>query len=121
MSTPRAVFLLPLLASGVLRSCCSRELQAEHRSPSGTHVLSVVRVDCHAFDSFQTEIRLGRAAGAGEVVASVSSSPVVQVTWVGETFSSDLCAGELHTRPEEGRLTTVFTSSFASVHSAQDI
>ena len=61
-------------------------MQAQHPSPSGTHVLSIVRVDCHAFDSFQTEIRLGRAAGSGEVVASVSSSPVVQVTWVGETL-----------------------------------
>lgn len=86
MSTPRAVYLLPLLISGVLASCCKRELQAQHRSPSGAKVLSIVRVDCHAFDSFQTEIRLGRTADAGEVVARVSSSPVVQVTWVDDSL-----------------------------------
>jgi hypothetical protein len=41
----------------------------------------MVRVDCHAFDSFHTEIRLGHT---GEVVASISSAPVVQVTWVDD-------------------------------------
>jgi hypothetical protein len=46
----------------------------------------VVRVDCGAFDSFHTEIRLGRRGAAGEVVASISSSPVVQVTWVGDSL-----------------------------------
>jgi hypothetical protein len=86
MSTPRAVHLLPLLMTVLLGSCCKRELQAQHRSPSGTRVLSIIRIDCHAFDSFQTEIRLGRAAGAGEIVASISSSPVVQVTWVDDSL-----------------------------------
>jgi hypothetical protein len=61
-------------------------LLAQHRSPLGTHVLSIVRVDCHAFDSFQTEIRLGRTEDVGETVASISSSPVVQVTWVDESL-----------------------------------
>jgi hypothetical protein len=86
MSTRRAVYLLYLLMPGILGSCCKRDLQAQHRSPSGTRVLSVVRVDCHAFDSFQTEIRLGRATDAGEVVAHISSSPVVQVTWVDDSL-----------------------------------
>jgi hypothetical protein len=86
MLTSRMVYLLPLLICFAVALCCKRELQAQHRSPSGAHVLSIVRVNCHALDSFQTEIRLGRTAAAGEVVASVSSSPVVQVTWVGESL-----------------------------------
>jgi hypothetical protein len=86
MSAPRPIYVVPLVISIAAASCCKRDLQAEHRSPSGAHVLSIVRVDCHAFDSFQTEIRLGRTAAAGDVVASVSSSPVIQVTWVDENL-----------------------------------
>jgi hypothetical protein len=97
MSTPSAVYLLPLLLSVALGSCCRRELQAQHPSPSGTRVLSIVRVDCHAFDSFQTEIRLGRTADAGEVVASLSSSPVVQVTWLDDSLVQ-IFAPERYTR-----------------------
>jgi len=72
--------------SVVLASCCKRDLQAQHRSPSGTRVLSIVRVDCAAFDSFHTEVRLGRDVATGQVVASISSSPVVQVTWVDDSL-----------------------------------
>ena len=86
MSALRPVCLVPLLLSVVLCSCCKRELQAQHPSPSGTRVLTLVRVDCGAFDSFHTEILLGRDADAREVVGSISSSPVVQVTWVGDTL-----------------------------------
>jgi hypothetical protein len=88
-----------------LASCCRRELQAQHRSPLGTHVLRIMRVNCHALDSFQTEIRLGRAA-AGEVVASVSGSPVVQVTWVDESlvqiFVPDSYARDLKKADHDG-------------------
>ena len=56
-----------------------------------------MRLDCHAFDSFQTEIRLGRTAGTGEVVASISSSPVVQVTWVDDNLVQ-IFAPERYTR-----------------------
>lgn len=79
-------YILLLLISSMLGSCCKRDLQAEHPSPSGRRVLSIVRVDCAGFDSFHTEIRLGSTADTGEVVASVSSSPVVQVTWVDDSL-----------------------------------
>jgi hypothetical protein len=48
-------------------------------------MLSIVRVNCAGFDSFQTEVRLGRDGSTGEVVARISRSPVLQVTWVDET------------------------------------
>ena len=73
MSTPRTVCLLSLL------------------------ICIIMRLDCHAFDSFQTEIRLGRTAGTGEVVASISSSPVVQVTWVDDNLVQ-IFAPERYTR-----------------------
>jgi hypothetical protein len=49
-----------------------------------------MRVDCAGFDSFRTEVRLGGADATahsfgGEVVARISSSPVVQVTWADES------------------------------------
>lgn len=74
------------MMSGVVSSCCRRDLQAQYSSPSGRRILSLVRVDCGAFYSFQTEVRLGRDAASGEVVASISSSPVVQVTWVDDAL-----------------------------------
>jgi len=53
-------------------------------------VLTVVRVDCAGFDGFRTEVRLGAAdatarPSGGEIVARISSSPVVQVTWADES------------------------------------
>jgi hypothetical protein len=90
----------------ILASCCKRELQTQHSSPSGTRVLSLVRVDCAAFDSFHTEVRLGRDATAGEVVASISSSPVVQVTWVDDSlvqiFAPDRYARDLKKADYDG-------------------
>jgi hypothetical protein len=76
--------LIPLLLA--LSSCCERKLEAQHPSPSGKRVLSLVRVNCGAFTSFHTEVRLGREATGGELVATLNSSPVVQVTWVGDTL-----------------------------------
>jgi hypothetical protein len=82
----KAIRLLPLLLCVALSSCCQREVQARHPSPSGTKLLSIVRVNCAAFDSFQTEIRLeGSDASRGQVVATINRSPVVQVTWVDDT------------------------------------
>ncbi len=73
--------LVPLLICFFVASCCKRDLQAQYRSPSGKHVLAIIRADCAAFSS-HTEIRLGPTADTGEVVASISHSPVVQVTWI---------------------------------------
>ena len=81
-----ATHLLPLLLCAVLSSCCDREVRARHPSPSRTKVLSLVRVDCAGFDSFRTEVRLGRGDPLrAQVVATISSSPEVQVTWVNDT------------------------------------
>ena len=102
----RLVWLLACLMCVILASCCKRELQAQHPSPSGTRVLTIVRVNCGAFDSFHTEIRLGRDADAREVVASISSSPVVQVTWVDDNlvqiFASDKYARDLKKADHDG-------------------
>ena len=80
-----APYLLPLLLCAVLSSCCDREVRARHPSPSGTKVLSIVRVNCAGFDSFRTEVRLGRGDPLrAQVVATINSSPEVQVTWVDD-------------------------------------
>jgi hypothetical protein len=75
--------LLALLLCATLSSCCKREVLARHPSPSGANLLSIVRVNCHAFDSFQTEVRLGRGDPLRhETLATINSSPEVQVTWI---------------------------------------
>ena len=89
-SVNRASRALTLLLCAALSSCCKRDVQARHPSPSGAKVLTIVRVDCAGFDSFRTEVRLGgvdamaRPTGGG-IVARISSSPVVQVTWADES------------------------------------
>jgi hypothetical protein len=89
-SVSKASRALIFLLCAALSSCCKRDVQARHASPSGARVLTIVRVDCAGFDSFRTEVRLGDAdatarASGGEIVARISSSPVVQVTWVDES------------------------------------
>jgi hypothetical protein len=77
---------LPLLLCALLSSCCRREIVARHPSPSEAHVLSILRVNCAAFDSFHTDVRLGRGDPLrGEIAATISSSPEVQVTWADDT------------------------------------
>src|SRR5207247_4891579 len=94
MSNPSSVSkarpALILLLCVALSSCCKRDIQARHPSPSGARVLTIVRVDCAGFDSFRTEVRLGGIdatahPSGGEIVATISSSPVVQVTWADES------------------------------------
>jgi hypothetical protein len=81
-----AIPVLMLLVCACLSSCCKRDVQARHPSPSQRKVLSVVRVDCAGFDSFRTEVRLEDATGTGgQVVARINRSPVVQVTWVDDS------------------------------------
>jgi hypothetical protein len=82
----KAASVLPLLLCAALSSCCKREVQARHASPSGANLLSIVRVDCAAFDSFRTEVRPGRGdPSRSETVATINSSPELQVTWVDDT------------------------------------
>jgi hypothetical protein len=97
----KAASVLPLLLCAALSSCCKREVQARHPPPSEAKVLSVVRVNCAGFDSFRTEVRLGDAAATarasgGEVVARISKSPVVQVTWVDESSMVVFVPKEYH-------------------------
>ena len=46
MSVLNSALLVTVLASAALRSCCVREVQAQHPSPSRRHVLSLVHVSC---------------------------------------------------------------------------
>jgi hypothetical protein len=77
-------------------------------------VLSVVRVDCAGFDSFRTEVRLGDAAATtrasgGEILARISSSPVVQVTWVDESSVVVFVPKEYHVDVQKNELDGVRT------------
>jgi hypothetical protein len=72
------------LFSIVATGCCQREIMSQYPSPNGNNMLLLVRRNCGAFDSFQTEVRLrhsGSERGVGELMASINGVPVVQVTW----------------------------------------
>jgi hypothetical protein len=68
----------------VATGCCQREIMSQYPSPSGNNMLLLIRRNCGAFDSFETEVRLrhsGSKRDIGELMASINSVPIVQVTW----------------------------------------
>jgi hypothetical protein len=84
-----ASFQWSLILCVTLSSCCQREVQARHPSPSGTKVIVVVRLNCN-IGSYATEVRLQEANARDDrsperVVASLNRSPVLQVTWVDDS------------------------------------
>lgn len=90
VSTNATGRLIGLAICFALASCCQRDIQSKHLSPSGSKMLVVLRVNCAAFDSFTTEIRLTDAKatlarGREQVVASVDGARIIQVTWLDES------------------------------------
>ncbi len=84
-----ASLTMSLLLCVAFSSCCKREVQARHLSPSGTKAIVVLRLDCD-IGSFGTEVRLQEANAPGDrsreqVVASLNRSPVVQVIWADDS------------------------------------